>query len=184
MNITKARLTKGGSLEVSFVDDDGNDVTMKGKNPVHEDLKKRLIALIPYFAELTEQREVPMIDWDDLDSEENESLLHRISVTGVSIKGEEECRQCMMTGKRTLSTSKVLSLCSPLTGFDHEIETYERCDDLRDAVEAFLYEAEAYVKDKKWSVVHTEINFDGNPDDPFGNVDVPVDVPIEDAVPA
>ena len=184
MNITKARLTKGGSLEVSFVDDDGNDVTMKGKNPVHEDHKKRLIALIPYFAELTEQREVPMIDWDDLDSEENESLLHRISVTGVSIKGEEECRQCMMTGKRTLSTSKVLSLCSPLTGFDHEIETYERCDDLRDAVEAFLYEAEAYVKDKKWSVVHTEINFDGNPDDPFGNVDVPVDVPIEDAVPA
>lgn len=184
MKISKARLTKGGSLEVSFVDDDGNDITMKGKNPVHEDLKKRLIALIPYFAELTEQREVPMINWEVLDSEENESLLHRISVTGVSIKGEEECRQCMMTGKRTLSTSKVLSLCSPLTGFDHEIETYERCDDLRDAVDAFLYEAEAYVKDKKWSVVHTEINFDGNPDDPFGNVDVPVDVPIEDAVPA
>ena len=74
MKIKKARLTKGGSLEVSFIDDDGNDITMKGKNPVHNDLKKRLNALIPYFAELTEQREVPMIDWDYLDSEENEDL--------------------------------------------------------------------------------------------------------------
>lgn len=184
MKITKARLTKGGSLEVSFVDDDGNDITMKGKNPVHNDLKERLNALIPFFAELTEQREVPMIDWDHLDSEENEDLLHRISVTGVSIKGEAECSQCMIVGKRTLSTSKVLSLCSPLTGFDPEIETYERCDDLRDAVDAFLFEAKAYVKDKKWQVVHTEINFDGNPDDPFANVDVTEEVPVEDAVPA
>lgn len=184
MKISKARLTKGGSLEVSFVDDDGNDITMKGKNPVHEDLKKRLNDLIPYFAELTEQREVPMIDWADLESEENENLLHRISVTGVTIKGEAECRQCVMTGKRTLSTSKVLNLCSPLTGFDYETETYERCDDFRDAVDAFLYEAEAYVKDKKWSVVHPEINFDGNPDDPFGNVDETVQMAVEDAVPA
>lgn len=172
-------------MEVSFVDDDGNDVTMKGKNPVHNDLKERLNALIPYFAELTEQREVPMINWAELDSEENESLLHRISVTGVTIKGEDDDdRQCVMTGKRTLSTSKVLNLCSPLTGFDHELETYERCDDLRDAVDAFLFEAKAYVKDKKWSIVHTEINFDGNPDDPFANVDATVDVTVEDAVPA
>ena len=175
-------------MEVSFVDDDGNEVTMKGKNPVHEDLKKRLNALIPYFAELTEQREVPMIDWGELDGEENESLLHRISVTGVTVKGEDVDRQCVMTGKRTLSTSKVLNLCSPLTGFDIEMETYERCEDLRDAVDALLYEAEAYVKDKKWSVVHPEINFDGNPDDPFANVDVEVSVdvnePVEDAVPA
>ena len=63
MKISKAKLTKGGTLEVAFVDDDGNDVTMKGKNIVHEDLRNRLNALIPYFAELTEQREAPMIDW-------------------------------------------------------------------------------------------------------------------------
>ena len=184
MNITKAKLNKGGTLEVSFVDDDGNDVCMKGKNPVHNDLKARLVALVPYFAELTEQREVPMIDWSDLDSEENADLLHRLSVTGVSIKGDDIDRQCVLVGKRTLSTSKTLNLCTPLTGFDNETETYERCDDLRDAVDAFLFEAGLYVTEKKWSVVQAEINFDGNPDDPFANADATADVPAEDAVPA
>ena len=47
MEITKVKLSKGGTLEVAFVDDDGNDVALKGKNVVHEDLKARLNALVP-----------------------------------------------------------------------------------------------------------------------------------------
>lgn len=184
MNITKAKLNKGGTLEVSFVDDDGNDVCLKGKNPAHEDLKARLNAIIPYFAELTEQREVPMIDWANLDSDENADLLHRISVTGVTVKGDDIDRQCVIVGKRTLGTSKVLNLCAPLTGFDPDTETYERCEDLRDVVDAFIYEAELYVKEKKWSVVQMNINFDGNAEDPFANADETQAVPIEDTVPA
>lgn len=186
MKITKVKLSKGGTLEVAFVDDDGNDVALKGKNVVHEDLKARLTALVPYFAELTEQRESPMIDWGNLGSIENEDLLHRISVTGVTVKGFDTDKQCVLVGKRTLATSKVLNVCSPLTGFDIDTEAYERCEDLRDAVEALLYEAKAYVNDKKWGVIQQEINFDGNPDDPFGDVNAPEDVPIEEpeAVPA
>ncbi len=184
MNITKAKLNKGGTLEVAYIDDDGNDVCMKGKNPVHDDLKARLVALVPFFAELTEQREVPMIDWDNLGSDENADLLHRLSVTGVSIKGDDAFCQCVLVGKRTLSTSKTLNLCAPLTGFDPETETYERCEDLSDAVDAFLYEAKLYVTEKKWSVVQVEINFDGNADDPFASADATNDVPMEEAVPA
>ncbi|MBQ7204630.1 MAG: hypothetical protein IJS04_02200 [Muribaculaceae bacterium] len=186
MNITKAKLSKGGTLEVAYVDDDGNDVCLKGKNPVHEDFKARLNALIPYFAELTEQREAVAIDWHDPGSVENEDLLHRISVTGVSVKGFDTDQQCVLTGKRTLATSKTLNLCTPLTGFDIDTETYERCEDLRDAVQALLYEAELYIREKKWAVVQHEINFDGNPDDPFAEVTATADVPVEEpeAVPA
>lgn len=185
MKITKAKLNKGGTLEVSYVDDDGNDVCLKGKNPVHDDLKIRLDAIIPYFAELTEQREVPMIDWDNLESEENEDLLHRISVTGVSVKGDDAIdRWCILVGKRTLSTSKVLNLCAPATGFDMETETYERCEDLRDAVDAFFYEVKLYLTEKKWAVVQQEINFTGNPDDPFANAEDTKDLSVELAITA
>ena len=184
MNITRAKLSKGGTLEVAFVDDDGNDVKKKKKNPVHEDFKARLNDLIPYFAELTEQREVPMIDWDNLGSVENEDLLHRISVTGVTVKGFDLDQQCVITGKRTLGTSKTLNLNAPLTGFDPETESYERCEDLRDAVKALIYEAELYVSEKKWAVVQHEIDFDGNPDDPFAEVNAANEVPVGEAVPA
>lgn len=182
MKISKVKLNNGGTLEVAFVDDDGNDVSLKGKNPVHEDFKERLNALIPYFAELTEQREAPMIDWNDIESIENEDLLHRISVTGVSVKGFNGDRQCVITGKRTLSTSKVLNLNTPLTGFNIDTESYERCEDLRDVVDALMYEAKLYVVEKKWAVVQKEIDFDGNADDPFAEAQATAEVP--EAVPA
>ena len=181
MNIKKVKLSKGGTLEVAYMDEDGNDITMKGKNIVHEDLRHRLDAIVPYFAELTEQREVPMIDWRNLDSEENQELLHRISVNGVTISGFDMDKQCVLVGKRTLSTSKVLNLCAPLTGFDPDTESYERCEELRDAVEALLYEAKLYITEKKWSFAQQKIDFDGNPDDPFAEAQAPVEA---DAVPA
>lgn len=181
MNIKKVKLSKGGTLEVAYMDEDGNDIAMKGKNIVHDDLRHRLDALVPYFAELTEQREVPMIDWKDLGSDENQDLLHRISVNGVTVSGADLDLSCVLTGKRTLSTSKVLNLCAPLTGFDPETESYERCEELRDAVNALLYEAELYIREKKWSYVQQKIDFDGNAEDPFAEAEAPADV---EAVPA
>ena len=125
-----------------------------------------------------------MIDWGNLGSIENEDLLHRISVTGVTVKGFDLDQQCVITGKRTLGTSKTLNLNAPLTGFDPETESYERCEDLRDAVKALIYEAELYVSEKKWAVVQHEIDFDGNPDDPFAEVNAANEVPVGEAVPA
>lgn len=177
MKITKAKLTKGGTLEVAFVDDDGNDVAMKGKNIVHDDLRQLLDALIPYFAELTEQREAPMIDWRNPGGDETQELLHRISVTGVTVTGSDDLgRQCVLVGKRTLATSKVLNVTAPLTGFDPEMESYERCEDLRDTVDAFLYECKLYVTEKKWGMVQAEIPFDGNQEDPFKEAQATADV--------
>ena len=76
----------------------------------------------------------------------------------------------MLTGKRTLMTSKVLNLCSPGIGFDPDNESYVHCEEFRDAVYNFLYEAELYVTENKCSEIQKEFEFkDG--EDPFEKTD-------------
>lgn len=91
IKIKKAKLTKGSTIEATYIDEDGNEITLKGKNTVHVDLKTRLAALIPYFAELTEQKEADRYDWDNPDSQENIDLMRRLDVTGVSLGGDDNC---------------------------------------------------------------------------------------------
>lgn len=174
IKITKAKLTKNNCLEVSYTDEEGNDVTLKGANPVHGDLKAALHALIPFLSDLTEQKEAGLYDWDKPDNESNADILKCLDVTGVSIGGQDAFQVCTLIGKRTLMTSKVLNLCAPGTGFDPDNEQYVRCEDLRDAVNSFLYEAELYVTENKWAVVQQEIKFEEG-DDPFGGDAVPTE---------
>ena len=54
LNISKAKLTKKGCLEVVYADKEGNDIVFKGINPVHPDLKDSLNKLIPYIVDITE----------------------------------------------------------------------------------------------------------------------------------
>ena len=102
IKIKKAKLTKGGTIEATYIDEDGNEITLKGKNTVHVDLKARLAALIPYFAELTEQKEADRYDWVNPDSETNLDLLRRLDVSGVSLGGDDNCPIATLTCRRTL----------------------------------------------------------------------------------
>lgn len=168
MKIRKAKLAKGGTVEASYIDDDGNEITFKGKNVAHNDLRNRLNALVPYFAELTEQKETDSIDWLNLDSEENNNLLYKLEVRGVSIGGDDTMPIAVMSGCRTLMTSKVLNINSPATDLSSEESDWLHADDFRDAVDAFFYEVELYIRDRKWAVKQTELNFDVECEDPFG----------------
>lgn len=180
IKLKKAKISKSGCLEASYIDEDGNKVTLEGKNPVHIDLKVRLKQLVPFLVELTEQKESSKIDWCNLISDENDDLLRHLDVSGVSIGGSAESPVATLIGKRTLQTSKVLNICVPSTGLNYEDEDYIHCDEFRDAVYAFMYEAELYITERKWSVQQGEINFD-NEDDPFGNGGEATDeVPIEE----
>ena len=89
IKVKKAKISKGGRVEASYTDVDGNEITLKGKNVCHNDLKVATAKLIPYFADLTEQKESDFINWKDLDSVENIDLLRKIEVTGVSIGGDD-----------------------------------------------------------------------------------------------
>lgn len=172
IKIKKAKLTKGGTIEATYIDEDGNEITLKGKNTVHVDLKARLAALIPYFAELTEQKEADSYDWGNPYSETNLDLLRRLDVSGVSIGGDDNCPIATLSGRRTLMSSKILNLNTPPTDLNAEDSGWERTDDFRFAINAFFYEVEEYITERKWSVNQTEFDFE-NEDDPFAHAGIP-----------
>lgn len=175
IKIKKAKLTKSSTIEATYIDEDGNEITIKGKNTVHVDLKSRLAALIPYFADLTEQKEADRYDWDNPDSQENIDLMRRLDVTGVSLGGDDNCPIATLTGRRTLMSSKVLNLNTPPTDLDADDSGWVRAEDFRFAIDAFFYEVVLYITEKKWSIKQTEFDFE-NTDDPFANAGITADV--------
>ena len=175
IKIKKAKLTKSSTVEATYIDEDGNEITIKGKNAVHLDLKTRLAALIPYFAELTEQKESERYDWDNTDCQENIDLMRCLDVTGISLGGDDNCPIATLSGRRTLMTSKVLNLNTPPTDLNADDSGWVRADDFRFAIDAFFYEVKEYITERKWSVKQNELNFD-NVDDPFANAGIPDDV--------
>lgn len=177
IKIKKAKLTKSGTIEATYIDADGNVITICGKNAVHVDLKTRLASLIPFFAELTEQKEADRYDWHEVDSQENIDLMRCIDVTGVSLGGDDNCPVATVTGRRTLMSSKILNLNTPATDLNADDSGWVRADDFRFAIDAFFYEVKFYILERKWSVKQTEFNFD-NEDDPFAEAGITVDTPI------
>jgi hypothetical protein len=171
IKITKAKLTKGGAVEATYIDEDENEITLKGKNIAHVDLKTRLAELTPYFAELTEQKEFDQYDWNAPESPENIELLRRLEVTGVSLGGNGNNPIATLTGRRTLMTSKVLNLNTPPTDLNADDSGWIRADDFRFAIDAFFYEVEQYITERKWDVRQMEMDF-GNSDDPFANAGI------------
>lgn len=175
IKIKKAKLTKGGTVEATYIDEDGNEITLKGKNTVHVDLKTRLSELIPYFAELTEQKEAERYDWDNPDCQGNIDLMRRLDVSGVSLGGDDNCPIATLTGRRALMTSKVLNLNTPPTDLDADDSGWPRAEDFRFAIDAFFYEVEQYILERKWAVKQAELDFE-NEDDPFANAGITTDV--------
>lgn len=181
VKIKKAKLAKGGCVEASYTDQDGNEITIKGSHKCHNDLRIAIERLIPYFADITEQKEADSIDWDNLESTENIELLRKLEVTGVSIGGDTSNQIVTLTGKRTLFTSRILNINSPGIELDSETFDWDHTDEFDMAVQGFFYEVEQYIVNKKWEVIEPELDFGDNPDDPFALADKPSDVPSIEA---
>ena len=175
IKIKKAKLTKGGTVEATYIDEDGNEISFKGKNIVHVDLKTRLAALTPFFAEMTEQKEADTYDWNNPESESNTDLMRRLDVSGVSLGGDDNCPIATITGRRTLMSSKVLNLNTPPTDLNADDSGWLRADDLRFAIDAFFFEVKEYITERKWAVKQTEFDFE-NEDDPFANAGIPDEI--------
>lgn len=186
LKIKKAKLTKGGSVEATYIDQDGNEITIKGNHRAHVDLRSRLQELVPFFATLTEQKEADTIDWSDLHGDVNNELLKQISVSAVSKGGDDSAPFIVMSGKRILMTRKVLNLCSP--GVDLGDEALDHGDELDMAVQAFLYEVEQYILERKYDtdglLDFNPNDTSGNTEDPFGEAGTTVDVAIPEEIPA
>lgn len=182
IKVKKAKVSKGGTVEAVYTDQDGNEITIKGKHKCHNDMRVALARLVPFFADITEQKEADSIDWEDLESAANIDLLKKIEVTGVSVGGDDTNPIVTMTGKRTLFTSRILNLNSPGIEIDSETFDWSHTDDCDMAVRGFFYEVEQYIVNRKWEVAMPQLDFGDNPDDPFANADMTDDAPLEENV--
>lgn len=180
IKIKKAKLTKSGTVEATYIDADGNEITIKGNNVAHKDLKSRLAELVPYFAELTEQKEADSYDWENEGSQENADLIRRLDVTGVSLGGDDHSPVAVLIGRRNLMSSKVINLNTPPTDLNSDENAWKRADDFRFAIDAFFYEVQEYIIERKWDVRQTEIDFGSADGDPFANAESTADVPAVD----
>ena len=163
IKVKKVKLSRGNKAEVSYFDDEGNSVVFRGDFKCHKDLVTAMNNLIPYFAEITEQAESASIDWRNINSEKNVSLLRKLEVTGIGISEDEINRTVTLSGRRTLMSSKSLSINAP--GVDMTDTTWRLLNEFDLAVEGVIFEATEYVIRHKRDELQTEIDF--GTDDPF-----------------
>lgn len=170
MIFSKIKLTKQGTLEAVYKNEDGDVIHHVGANLVHKDLKTALQGLIPHLAIITEQREAYKKKMKDLreqsitDSDDN--IFKRLSVEVLSFSNDQH--KVSLTGSRILINSGVLTLTTPnIDLFDED--DYEYQNDLALDVDAVLFEAKAYIEEKKWGV--KQANLDFKDIDPYKDVE-------------
>lgn len=176
IKIKKAKLSRSGTVEAVYIDSDGNEIALKGTNKCHNDLRVAFSRLVPFFTDLTEQKEAGMINWDNLDGEETVDALRKMDVTGLSIGGSNENPFITMTGRRTLNTSRILNLNAPGVEMNSETFEWEHIDDFDIAVQAVVFEVHEYIVNRKWEVAQMEFDFGGDEGDPFGDTEATADV--------
>lgn len=175
MKFSKIKLSKSGTLECTYRNEDGDIIQFVGANIVHKELREALQGLIPHLALITEQREAYKTTLEKLreqritDKEDN--VYKRLSVSGVSFSADQ--KKVIITGSRILTTAGVVSVCTPLMDLEAEDE-YKYQDELSLDIDAVLYEAKAYIEEKKWGVKQSELKFeDVNPFDAIKAGEVP-----------
>lgn len=160
MIFSKIKLTKAGTLEATYKNEDGDVIQFAGANLVHKDLKEALQGLIPHLAIITEQREAFNKKLADLreqritDKEDN--VYKRLTVEVLSFTNDQ--KKVSLTGSRILLNSGVISLTAPSVDLADE-DDYEYQNDLALDVDAVLFEAKAYIEEKKWGVKQASIEF-------------------------
>lgn len=166
MNFKKIQISKGDTLNVIYTNKDGDLINQQGVNIVHSDLKKAMRDLIPHLAMLTEQREAAGMTLEEL---KEQSTLDDSSVFG---KLRVDCIQlsdgCVtISGSRVLTIGSVMPLKAPAVDLEDE-ERYEYVNDLSLAVDHVVYEAKAYVEERKWGLKQAEM-FEAE-DNPFKSI--------------
>ena len=157
MEFNKVSLTDKYTLNATYVNADGDTITLSGCNAVHPDLLNAFRALVPHLALLTEQREAFNKTLLDLEEEKEnkgkDNVYKRIGVTSVTIGTED----VILFGRRVTDNGEVIKLVSPKVNLDSSI--YEHNNSLSLAVEGLTYEAKLYVKEKKWKYIQTTLEF-------------------------
>ena len=170
MEFSKIQLTKQNTLTCVYKNDDGDVINFVGANIVHKDLKQAMQALIPHLALITEQREAYDRKLSDLKAqsitdENSDNVFKKFTVEGISLANDG--REVAIQGIRILMKAGVVKLETPRIDTEDSDE-YQYTNDLALDVDALVYEAKAYIEERKWGVKEAEIDFKDI--DPFNGV--------------
>ena len=160
MDFSKIQITKQGTLNVTYKNEDGDLIQYQGANIVHKDLKEAMLALVPHLALITEQREAHNKSLSKLReykiTDEGDNVFKRLSVDAISLSNGGS--KVSISGSRILTSKGVISLTTPNINIE-EGEDYEYCNDLALDIDAVKYEAKEYIEQRKWGVKQAEIDF-------------------------
>ena len=166
MHFKKIQISKGDTLNVIYTNKDGDLINQQGVNIVHSDLKKAMRELVPHLAMLTEQREAQFKTLDDLKGQsilEKDSIFDKLRVDTIVLNDG----RVTLSGSRVLTIGSVMPIKAPSIDLEDE-ERYEYIGDLSLAVDQVVFEAKAYVEERKWGLKQAEM-FE-NEDNPFKNI--------------
>ena len=160
MEFQKIQVTKQGTLNCTYKNEDGDVITFVGANIIHRDLKEAMQAIIPHLALITEQREAWVVTYEQLKAQRitdnDDNIYKRLNVESLSFSNGEQ--RVSITGNRILSKAGVISLTTPNVGLEDD-EQYEHNNDLALDIDAVKYEAKAYIEERKWGVKEASLDF-------------------------
>ena len=160
MEFQKIQVTKQGTLNCTYKNEDGDVITFVGANIIHKDLREAMSALTPHLALITEQREAHSMTLAKLReqriTDEKDNIYKRLNVESLSFRNGEQ--RVSITGNRILSKAGVISLTTPNVGLEDD-EQYEHNNDLALDIDAVKYEAKAYIEERKWGVKEASLDF-------------------------
>ena len=161
MEFTKIQLTKQNTLTCVYKNADGDVINFVGANIVHKDLRQAMQALIPHLALITEQREAYDRKLSDLKAqsitdEDSNNVFKKFTVEGISLANDG--REVAIQGFRILMKAGVVQLQTPRIDTEDGDE-YKYNNDLALDVDAVIYEAKAYIEERKWGVKEGDLDF-------------------------
>ena len=181
MEFAKIQLTKQGTLNATYKNDDGDIIQFQGANIVHKDMKQAMQALTPHLALITEQREAFKATLSELReqriTDEKDNIYKRLTIDSISLSSGET--RVAVSGSRILTKTGVISITTPMVSLE-DSEDYDYQNDLELDIEAVIYEAKEYITNRKWGVKEAEIDFKDI--EPFAGVTAD-EAPLSDAAP-
>lgn len=165
LEFRKIKLAPSRVLEVEYMTDGGDAITLRGANIVHKDLREAMRGLVPHLVLLLEMPEGAGKTLEELQTEmeKEKNALTGYAVNSVILRGE----QVMMCGSRILKRGEVTNVQAPLINIETE-EQYEYVSELWQQVENVVFEATAYVTEQKWGLKEGTLDFDAA-GDPFAD---------------
>ncbi|MFV0141041.1 hypothetical protein [Empedobacter falsenii] len=167
IKIQKVKIKNGMFLEYKY---EQNLQTVRSNNssnsdqPIHEDLKNAFIAITPHFAFLCEQiNEKQAANIIELGAEDDDFFSNH-SVESITLSGQGDTEGIVITGSKTLSNLKKISLNTPFTQWDTD---YRYLDELLECVDKIRLEVQLYMDGKQAERIEEELENYTDPDDLF-----------------